>query len=160
MSKPKLIETLSNVFGGLSRTDWAYVHFKAALGLLWIIPLTQVEYLQRATAVWFIFVWAFVTTLGFVVSLVGLVMAAQKFETRRNGFRVELTGVILLMAAPGVYGLIQIGLIVATGAHDRWIAFAFAYIICAALIPRIVMIKEAAKSRTVIYRYKESLPDD
>ncbi|MNI98025.1 hypothetical protein D3C73_1567860 [compost metagenome] len=63
------------------------------------------------------------------------------------------------MSAPAIYGLIQIGLAIATGA-DRWIAFAFAYIICSAVAVRMVMIKSAAKSRTVIYRFTESVEDD
>jgi uncharacterized membrane protein len=144
---------------GLTRIDWAYVHFKAALGLLWIIPLTQSTYLQNRTAPWFVLIWGLLTTLGFVVSLIGLVMSAQKFETRRNGFRVEMTGLVLLMSAPAIYGLVQVGLAVTTGA-DRWIAIAFAYIICAAIVPRMCMIKGAAKSRTVIYRFTESVDDD
>ena len=145
---------LRQALGRLTRLDWAYVHFKAALGLLWFIPLTQVEYLQRQTAVWFIVAWGAVTCAGFMISLVGLIMSAQSFETRRNGFRVEMTGLCLIMAAPAVYGMIQVGLMWSTG-ENRWLALAFAYIICSALVPRIVMIKQAAKSRTVIYRYLE-----
>lgn len=144
---------------GLTRTDWAYVHFKAALGLLWIIPLTKSVYLQSSTPWWFILIWGGLTTLGFFISVTGLVMSAQKFETRRCGFRWEMTGLVLLMSAPAIYGLIQIGLAFANGS-DRWIAIAFAYIICAAIIPRMVMVKAAAKSRTVIYRYKETVDDD
>lgn len=150
---------LRDVLRGLTRIDWAYVHFKAALGLLWIIPLTQSAYLQHATGTWFILIWGFLTTLGFCVSVTGLVMSAQKFETRRNGFRVEMAGLVLLMSAPAIYGLVQIGLVVTTGA-DRWIAIAFAYIICSAIVPRMCMIKAAAKSRTVIYRFTESVDDD
>ena len=155
----KTIVDFGAALRGLTRTDWAFVHFNAALGLLWIIPLTQIVYLQRATNPAFIAVWGGISLTGFVIALIGLVMSAQKFEVRRKGFRVEMTGLCLLMAAPAIYGLIQIGLIVATGA-DRWIAIAFAYIICAALIPRMVMIKEAAKSRTVIYRYEERANND
>ena len=151
--------SIRQIFSGLTRTDWAYVHFKAALGLLWIIPLTKIAYLQASTSPWFILLWGFLTTLGFVVSVVGLIMSAQRNETRRNGFRVEMTGLILLMAAPAVYGLIQIGLAITTK-QDRWIAIAFAYIICSAIVPRMVMIKAAAKSRTVIYRYTERSADD
>ena len=153
------LSALRHALGHLTRLDWAYVHFKAALGLLWFIPLTQLEYLQRAAGVWFILAWALITCSGFIVSLCGLIMSAQKDETRRNGFRVELVGLYLIMAAPGVYGLFQIGLIATTG-ENRWLAVAFAYIICSALVPRIIMIKMAAKSRTVIYRYLEKAEDD
>jgi uncharacterized membrane protein len=149
-----MIDRIRKTLSGLTRIDWAWLHFKAALGLLWIIPLTQIAYLQSATAPWFILAWGLVTTSGFVISVTGLVMSAQKNKTRRNGFRVEMTGLVLMMAAPAVYGLIQIGLLV-TQRSDRWIALAFAYIICSALIPRMVMIKGAARSRTVIYRYRE-----
>ena len=144
---------------GLTRTDWAFVHFKAALALLWIIPLMKSPAVQGSTPLWFILAWGFLTTLGFLVSVVGIVMSAQHFQTRRNGLRVEMTGLVLLMSAPFIYGLLQIGLWVTTGV-DRSIAIAFAYIICSALVTRMVMIKAAAKSRTVIYRYTESLKDD
>jgi uncharacterized membrane protein len=149
-------QDIMGALGRLTRLDWAYVHFKAALGLLWFIPLTQVEYLQRQTAVWFIIAWGAVTCSGFIISLVGLIMSAQSFETRRNGFRVEMAGLCLIMAAPAVYGAIQIGLML-NGGENRWLALAFAYILCSALVPRIVMIKQAAKSRTVIYRYLEKV---
>ncbi|MFP3579988.1 hypothetical protein SB659_10445 [Arthrobacter sp. SIMBA_036] len=144
---------------GLTRTDWAFIHFKAALALLWILPLLKSPSVQNATPVWFILAWGILTTLGFIISVIGLVMSAQGFQTRRNGFRVEMTGIVLLMSAPAIYGLLQVGLALTTGA-DRSVAIAFAYIICAALLIRMVMIKTAAKSRTVIYRYTESVIDD
>jgi hypothetical protein len=150
---------IRHTLSGLTRTDWAYVHFKASLSLLWAIPLTQLEYLQSSTAPWFILGWGLLTTTGFFVSVTGLVMSAQKYKTRRNGFVVEMVGLWLMMGAPLVYGLIQLGLIIAQQS-DRWIALGFAYIICAALIPRMVMIKAAARSRTVIYRYVEGRTDD
>lgn len=154
MSTLGKLTALRQAFSHLTRLDWAYVHFKAALGLMWFIPLTQVEYLQRQTAVWFIIAWAAVTCTGFIISLVGIVMSAQSFQTRRNGFVVEMTGLWLVMAAPAVYGVIQVGLMLTTG-ENRWLALAFAYILCAALLPRMIMIKQAAKSRTVIYKYME-----
>lgn len=154
---------LRGALSHLTRLDWAYVHFKAALGLLWFIPLTQVEYLQRATALWFILAWALITCSGFIISLVGLVMSAQTFQTRRNGFVVEMSGLCLIMAAPAVYGVLQVGLMWSTG-ENRWLAIAFAYILCSAIVPRMVMIKQAAKSRTVIHKFligpDESVGDD
>ncbi|UUG69982.1 membrane protein [Arthrobacter phage Bauer] len=150
-----MIERIRRTLSGLTCTDWAYIHFKAALGLLWIIPLTQIAYLKTSTSPWFIVAWGALTSIGFIVSVTGLIMSAQKYETRRRGFRVEMTGLWLMMLAPAVYGMIQIGLLITTG-HDRWIAIAFAYIICSAIVPRMVMIKAAAKSRTVIYKYTES----
>ncbi|AXH44401.1 hypothetical protein PP353_gp21 [Arthrobacter phage Kumotta] len=144
---------------GLTRTDWAFVHFKAALGLLWLIPLTKSPAVQGHAPLWFILAWMALFILGFIVSLVGLVMSAQTFQTRRCGFVVEMTGLVLLMSGPAIYGLFQIGLALTTST-DRSTAIALAYIICAALLTRMVMIKAAAKSRTVIYRYTESADDD
>ena len=60
----------------------------------------------------------------------------------------------LVMAAPAVYGMIQVGRMLSTG-ENRWLALAFAYILCAALLPRMIMVKQAAKSRTIIYKYIE-----
>lgn len=144
---------------GLTRTDWAFVHFKAALGLLWVIPLVKSPAVQGNTPLWFILAWMALFILGFLVSLVGLVMSAQTFQTRRNGFRVEMTGLVLLMSGPAIYMLVQAGVWITSGV-DRSTAIVFGYIICAALLPRMVMIKAAAKSRTVIYRFTESVDND
>ena len=151
--------SLREALRGMTRTDWAFVHFKAALGLLWIIPLLKSPSVQGNTPAWFILAWMALFILGFLVSLVGLVMSAQAFQTRRTGFRVEMTGLVLLMSGPAIYGLVQAGVWITTGV-DRSAVIAFAYIICAGLLPRMVMIKAAAKSRTVIYRYTESVEDD
>lgn len=159
MSAVEKLKALRRALSHLTRLDWAYVHFKAALGLLWFIPLVQLDYLQRSTALWFIIAWAAVTCTGFLVSLVGLVMSAQTFQTRRNGFVVEMTGLWLIMAAPAVYGMLQVGIMWTTG-EDRLIAMAFAYILCAALLPRMIMIKQAAKSRTVIVKFLQKEPTE
>lgn len=143
---------------GLTRTDWAFVHFKAALGLLWMIPLLQVSNVTTSTSPAFLWTWAIVTFVGFWVSIVGLVMSAQTFDTRRTGFRVEMTGLCLLAAGPLVYIALQVGIWITTG-QQRLLALTFGYVMLSALVTRMVMIKSAAKSRTVIYRYTESRGD-
>jgi uncharacterized membrane protein len=154
-----LLHTLRGKLSGLTRTDWAFVHFKASLGLLWMIPLVQSGTLRSNTTPVFLWVWAVVTFLGFWVSIVGLVMSAQRFDERHAGFRVEMTGLWLLAAGPIVYVALQIGLWWTTG-QPRLVAIAFAYVILAAIATRMVMIRGAAKSRTVIYRYRERREDD
>ncbi|QKY78976.1 membrane protein [Arthrobacter phage Jinkies] len=145
--------------GRLTRTDWAFVHFKAALGILLMTPLVQLESLKSSTTVWFLCVWATVTIIGFWVSVAGLVMSAQKYETRHKGFVVEMTGLVLLLIGPAVFAAIQAGVWISTG-QSKAVSIAFCYVIITALVARMVMVKGAAKSRTVIYRYKESLTDD
>lgn len=153
------IPALRQVLRGLTRTDWAFVHFKASLGLLWMVPLVQSAALKSNTTPVFLWLWAVITFLGFWISIVGLVMSAQKYDVRQRGFRVEMTGLFLLAAGPMVYMLLQFGLWITTG-QSRLVAIAFAYVILAAIATRMVMIKSAAKSRTVIYRYTERRDDD
>lgn len=154
-----MIDGARRVLSGLTRTDWAFIHFKASLGLLWMIPLAQTATLKSNTTPVFLWVWAIITFLGFWVSIVGLVMSAQRFDVRHTGFRVEMAGLFLLAAGPVVYIALQAGLWVTTG-QPRLVQIAFAYVIVAAIATRMVMIKSAAKSRTVIYRYTERRPDD
>lgn len=140
----------------LTRTDWAFVHFKFALGILLMTPLVQLDSLKSSTSVWFLCAWASLTIIGFWVSVAGLVMSAQKYDTRHKGFVVEMTGLILLMIGPAVFAAVQVGVWIVTG-QSKAVSVAFCYVIISAIVARMVMVKGAAKSRTVIYRYTESL---
>ncbi|WP_344672574.1 hypothetical protein [Pseudarthrobacter polychromogenes] len=138
--------------------DWAFLHFKAAIGIMLMIPLSQLGSIQNATTAWFIVAWLAVTLIGFWVSVVGLVLSAQQHETRRRGFRVEMTGLSLMLAGPLVFIGVQAGIWIDTG-QDKGTAIALCYVIASAILARMVMIKSAAKSRTVIYRYLEKTED-
>lgn len=147
-------------FGRLTRTDWAFVHFKFALGILLMTPLVQLNSLKASTSMWFLCLWASLTLLGFWVSLIGLVLSAQlDMKTRHTGFRTEMTGLVLLLIGPAVFAAIQAGVWITTG-QSKAVAVAFCYVIMTAVIARMVMVKSAAKSRTVIYRYTEDVTDD
>ena len=148
-------DRLKRAFGRLTRVDWAFLHFKAAIGLFLMFPLSQLGSVQNALTAWFIVAWLVVTTVGFWVSVVGLILSAQRHETRRTGFRVEMTGLCLIMAGPVVFMLVQAGIWVDTGA-DKGTAIALCYVIASAILARMVMIKSAAKSRTVVYKFLES----
>lgn len=147
-------EALIQAFGRLTRTDWAFLHFKASIGIMLMVPISQLESIKDATNQLFIVAWLGVTLLGFWISLVGLVLSAQRGSTRRRGFQVEMIGLILLLSGPVVFLLIQAGLWHTTG-RDRGLAMMFCYVIASAILARMVMVKSAAKSRTVIFRYKE-----
>ena len=150
---------LLTALGRLTRTDWAFIHFKAALGILLMTPLVQLDSLKSSTPLWFLCLWASITIVGFWVSVAGLVMSAQRYETRHTGFRVEMTGLVLLLVGPAVFAAIQIGVWVVTG-QSKAVSIAFCYVIITAIVARMVMVKGAAKSRTIIYRYTESLDND
>ncbi len=143
----------------LTRTDWGFIHFKASIGLLWLLPLLQYSNLRRGVVTDFLWVLCVITFIGFWVSVVGIVMSAQKYEVRRRGFQVEMVGICLLGSGPVVYMLMQLGVWLDTG-HSTLLAIAFGYVMFAAILARGIMVKGAAKSRTVIYRYTEELPAD
>jgi len=152
------VKRILSAFGRMTRVDWAFLHFKAALGILLMIPLVQLESLRHNVSTTFLCVWATLTILGFWISVVGLVMSAQKYETRHKGFVVEMTGLVLLMIGPAVFAAVQVGLWITSG-QSRAVAIGFAYVIMAAIIARMVMVKGAAKSRTVIYKFTESIDE-
>lgn len=159
---PDLLKTLRGArtaVGHLTRTDWAFLHAKVALCFLLMIPLVQLASVKDNLTQAFVLAWFLVTLVGFWVSAVGLVMSAQKYQTRRNGFAVEMSGLWLIMSGPLVFILFQIGLWVDTG-QQRLVSIALCYVIASFLAARMVMIKSAAKSRTVIFRYMESVEDD
>lgn len=136
----------------LTRVDIAYLHFKLALGIMLYIPLLQSPSLQAQTNGLFLTIWVAVTAVGLLVSLAGLVLGAQEGEPRRVGVAIELAGLTLLMAGPSVFMAVQIALLFVPGARVSGLAIMFPYVICAALVCRMVMVKEAAKP--VVYRIK------
>ena len=152
------LKTFKSALVRLTRVDWAFLHFKAAIGIMLMVPLTQLGSIQNSLTTWFIVAWLVVTLAGFWISVVGLVLSAQQHETRRTGFRVEMTGLALMMAGPVVFILVQAGIWIDTG-QNKGTAIALCYVIASAILARMVMIKSAAKSRTVIYRYLEKKED-
>lgn len=148
--KPRIPKPLRR----LTRVDLAFLHFKAAIGIMLMLPLSQLGSVQNSLTTWFIVAWLIVTWIGFWTSVVGLVLSAQQHETRRRGFRVEMTGLCLMLAGPLVFIGVQAGIWIDTG-HDKGTAIALCYVIASAILARMVMIRSAAKSRTVIYTYLE-----
>lgn len=155
----RYLTKIKTALSHMTRTDWAFLHFKAALGILLMIPLVQLESLRHNVSTTFLCVWATLTIIGFWVSVVGLVMSAQKHKIRHRGFVVEMTGLVLLMIGPAVFAAVQAGLWITSG-QSKAVAIGFAYVIMAAILARMVMVKGAAKSRTVIYKFTESAEGD
>lgn len=153
------VANLRRALSRLTRSDWAFLHAKMALGFLLMIPLVQLNSVRDNLTQLFVAIWFGVTLIGFWVSAVGLVMSAQKHDTRRHGFRVEMTGLWLLLAGPVVFILMQAGVWITTG-QQRLVTIALCYVIAAFILARMVMVKSAAKSRTVIFKYMENVDDD
>lgn len=135
----------------LTRLDLAYLHFKIALGVMLYLPILQSPSLQNQTNGIFLMVWVVVTGAGLLVSLTGLLLGAQDGQPRRLGIALELAGLTLLMAGPGVFMAVQIG-IMATGGRTSGLAIMFPYVILAALACRMVMVNDGRKP--VVYRIK------
>lgn len=126
----------------LTPVHWAYIHFKLALGVAWPITLWALtpavvnEALQRAIVT----TMASVTVIGGVMSVVGLVMTAQRGRTRTIGVSIELAGIALLSSGPLAYFLTQATLAMGPGGEQRTALAVFSYAMLAALICRVVML--------------------
>lgn len=153
------LKNLKHALAGLTPVDRAFIQFKAALGILLMIPLVQLPSIRDNTTAVFLVIWCAVTILGFWISIIGLIMGAQKYETRHTGFRVEMIGLWLLFAGPAVFAAIEAGVWIVTGRQTA-VAVVFAVVICLAIRARMVMVRTADRSRTVIFSYLEDGPDE
>lgn len=151
--------TLKGLRVALSRltpVDKAFIQFKAALGILLMIPLVQLPSVRDNTTMIFLVLWCAVTVIGFWVSLIGLIMSAQ---TRDTGYRIELIGLWLLFAGPAVFAALMAGVWIITG-EQRAVAVMFAVVICLAVRARMVMIRTADKTRQALASYMKDISDE
>lgn len=124
----------------LTPVHWAYIHFKLAIGVAWPIalwvftPAVVNDALQRTI----ISAMSGVTIVGGIMSVVGLVMTAQRGKVRTIGVSIELAGIALLSSGPLAYFLTQATL--ALDNTDRVALAFFSYAMLAALICRLVML--------------------
>jgi hypothetical protein len=124
----------------LTPVHWAYIHFKLAIGIAWPIalwaftPAVVNDALQRTI----VSSMAGTTILGGLMSVVGLVMTAQRGKVRTIGVSIELAGIALLSSGPLAYFLTQATL--ALENTERIALAFFCYAMLAALICRLVML--------------------
>lgn len=124
----------------LTPVHWAYIHFKLALGMAWPValffytPTVVNDALQRTI----VSTMCGVTILGGVMSIIGLVMTAQRGKVRTIGVSIELAGIALLSSGPLAYFFTQATL--AMHDLDRVALAFFSYAMLAALICRLVML--------------------
>ena len=133
----------------LTKVDVAWLHFKAALAFMLWSPMWQNPTIQQNLTGQFLIGWILVTALGFIFSVVGLILGAQTEDSRLKGLKVELIGLWLLMAGPLVFLAVMAGLWITSG-EPRGLAVMFPYVVGAAVYARMVMVK--SEMRVLRYR--------
>lgn len=127
----------------LTLRHWVWIHFKVAM-LAWVTALmiyTPTK-IHNALGLGVVLLFVAVTALGAVTSMVGIVMSAQSgTRTGVIGISVELAGLYFMSAGPAAYLLTQVWLVFTATDGNQRIALCFqAYLICAALLCRIVIV--------------------
>ena len=137
----------------LPPAEWAWLHFKIALGLMLVIPMAASPTITQNTTYVFLLIWVIFIGIGTLFSAAGLFLGNQyDVDQKRRGYKFEMTGLILMMAGPLVFMLVQFGLWVESGGN-KLLAIAFPYVIIAALVARMAMLRTKASQGTVIVRY-------
>lgn len=130
--------------------QWAWLHFKFALGIGWstaILFVTPTQ-IQQVTSEGGLRVWAYGTLAGAIVSLVGMFINLADSEKRaRFGIRLELTGLILFAGGPLQYLIVQVTLLTQSDEafSQRYALTWFAYAMLAAVIVRLVIVFTAMR---------------
>ena len=121
------------VLAHLTPVDWWFVSAKVALGIMWPAFYFSSDPIRpQWTGGMFLWLWCAFTVVGFIVSLAGLVLAAQPRRFRFSGRQIEIAGIWLLLCAPVCYAIMQAALLVERGnlvhgAHIglSWAIFSF-----------------------------------
>lgn len=131
----------------LTPRHWGWLHFKAAM-LLWMSLLLIFTPANVYEALgWVVWLIASVTIFGTLTSMVGLVMSAQHAKVAVLGLSIELAGLWFTAAGPVAYLITQMYL--ALNLHDgqqRYALCALAYLVCAALACRIIIVAPRVRS--------------
>ncbi|MET4061531.1 hypothetical protein ABIB35_003104 [Arthrobacter sp. UYP6] len=134
----------------LTAVDWAFVNVKIALGIMWPIFYFSGNSVRPAgTGGVFLWLWCTCTVAGFIVSLTGLIMAAQPRRLRFSGRQVEIAGIWLFAGGPVCYGILQIALLADTHDPIRGAQVALAYGLTAALVARVFIVKDGVRRAAV-----------
>lgn len=140
------------ILNHLTPVDWAFVNIKVSLGIFWPVFYFSGDSVRPAgTGGLFLWLWCAFTVIGFLVSLTGLILAAQPRKFRFSGRQVEIAGIWLFLGGPVCYGILQAGLLWETHNPIRGAQVALAYALTAALVARVLIVKDGvrrAASRT------------
>ncbi|MCC3277541.1 hypothetical protein LJ753_16880 [Arthrobacter sp. zg-Y20] len=134
----------------LDRVDWAFVIVKVSLGIMWPVFYFSGDSVRPAgTGGLFLWLWCAFTVVGFVVSLSGLIMAAQPRRFRIPGRQIEIAGIWLFAGGPVCYGIIQSGLWVSTGDALRGAQVSLAIGLTASLVARVFIVKDGVRRAAI-----------
>ena len=130
------------VLGHLTGIDWAAVSMKLAIGIAWPFfyfssSPVRLEGFDGAL----LWMWCLCIIVGFLVSITGLILAAQPRRFRFSGRQIEMAGIWLLLGAPLCYGILQAGLWHETGNPIRGAQVALAWALGSALVGRLLIVK-------------------
>lgn len=138
----RMCRMIKRVLGHLTPVDWAAVNMKLALGVAWPLFYFSGSPVRPdgfdGTLLW---AWCVCVIVGFVVSIAGLILAAQPRRFRYSGRQIEMAGIWLLLGAPLCYGVLQAGLWEETGNPVRGAQVALAWAIGSALVLRLLVVK-------------------
>lgn len=134
----------------LTAVDWAFLNVKISLGLVWpLFFFSGDSLLPAGTGGLFLWLWCACTVLGFIVSVTGLIMAAQPSKCHARGRRVELAGIWLFLGGPVCYGILQLGLLAETHNPIRGAQIALAYALTAALVARLFIVRDGVRQASI-----------
>lgn len=134
----------------LTPVDWAFVNVKVALGIVWPVFYFSADPVRpQGMDGFFLYLWCGFTVVGFVVSLTGLILAAQPRRFRFSGRQIEIAGIWLFLGGPVCYGILQAGLLIETHNTIRGAQVALAYALAAALVGRVLMVRDGVRRAAV-----------
>lgn len=138
----RVLKTIVRGVKRLTPIHWAYLHFKLAIGVAWPATLWAVTptVLHDALKMQMVGLMCLTTLLGALLSIVGLVMTAQRGRVRTIGVSVELAGIALLSSGPLAYFLSQTTLAFSGNGHERAALAVFSYAMLAAIVCRLIML--------------------
>lgn len=134
----------------LTPVDWAFVNVKISLGIVWPVFYFSADPVRpQGTDGIFLYLWCACTVIGFIVSVTGLILAAQPRRFRYSGRQIEIAGIWLFLGGPVCYGILQAGLLVETHNSIRGAQIALAYALAAALVARVFMVRDGVRQEAV-----------
>ncbi len=91
--------------------DWAWVHFKFALGIAWpLLTLAALPPSVNTIQQGVVYAWFGLTIVGAILSIVGIIMSAQPGKAGVLGIPIELAGLVFLFAGPFLLFLVYMWL--------------------------------------------------
>lgn len=139
MILPQPLRTAKTWLANIPGVDWAWIHFKFALGILW--PFLTLSRLPTSIEVQLqdvmIYVWLGLTVLGACACIAGIVMYAQAgTKWRPIGSATELVGLILMLLGPTLFTMVYLYLALFTTEDIRPTVIGLGYALSSAVFAR------------------------